>query len=134
MKTFSLFIQTINKKIAVVMTALLLTFSPFTFADNAKNEMWLMMNDNKALLKAESKEDFLQAAQQLRDDALKAASIRPSTITNEADFKQYQAAMQHFIQVLDLAIQQATQSDLKQAQETRQQLQELKTKYHRKFK
>ncbi|MFA9488454.1 MULTISPECIES: cytochrome b562 [unclassified Mannheimia] len=122
-------------KLRLFFAATLLAFSTLSNAQSIKMEMMQMnMNANK-LLRANSSEEFQQAAKNFIEITEKTKAIFPNKVegdkTDEAD---YQAGMQKLIDVVKKADEKAQAGELQEAKMMVSELEFIKREYHKKYK
>ncbi|HDX1035902.1 TPA: hypothetical protein RNX11_000814 [Pasteurella multocida] len=101
---------------------------------NVRAEMNQMKIVAATLTNAKDVAEFQESAKILREIAQQSSEKRPSSITNDADFKGYQEGMKEFITALDEADKLAQEGNLDAAKTVAKKLFDIRNVYHKKYK
>ncbi|AKD39480.1 cytochrome b562 [Pasteurella multocida] len=101
---------------------------------NVRAEMNQMKTVAATLTNAKDAAEFQASAKILREIAQQSSEKRPSSITNDADFKGYQEGMKEFITALNEADKLAQEGDLDAAKTAAKKLFDIRNVYHKKYK
>ncbi|AHG72870.1 hypothetical protein X781_7220 [Mannheimia sp. USDA-ARS-USMARC-1261] len=122
-------------KLKLLLATTLFAFSALSNAQSIKMEMMQMnMNANK-LVRANSAEEFQQAAKNFVEITEKTKAIFPNSVEGDkAAEEDYQAGIQKLIDVVKEADKKAQAGDLQEAKMMISELEILKREYHKKYK
>ncbi|MEG9475981.1 cytochrome b562 [Mannheimia indoligenes] len=122
-------------KLKLLLATTLFAFSALSNAQSIKMEMMQMnMNANK-LVRANSAEEFQQAAKNFVEITEKTKAIFPNSVKGDkAAEEDYQAGIQKLIDVVKEADKKAQAGDLQEAKIMISELEVLKREYHKKYK
>lgn len=122
-------------KLKLLLATTLFAFSALSNAQSIKMEMMQMnMNANK-LVRANSAEEFQQAAKNFVEITEKTKAIFPNSVEGDkAAEEDYQAGMQKLIDVVTEADKKAQAGNLQEAKIMISELEILKREYHKKYK
>ncbi|QNS14244.1 cytochrome b562 [Mannheimia bovis] len=122
-------------KLKLLLATTLFAFSTLGNAQSIKMEMMQMnMNANK-LVRANSAEEFQQAAKNFVEITEKTKAIFPNSVEGDkAAEEDYQAGMQKLIDVVTEADKKAQAGNLQEAKIMISELEILKREYHKKYK
>ncbi|MGC6378107.1 cytochrome b562 [Bisgaard Taxon 45] len=122
-------------KLLKLLSITLIGFSVATVSQaNVRAEMNQMKTVAASLTNAKDITEFQASAKVLREIAQQSSEKKPSSISNDADFKGYQEGMKEFISALDEADKLAQEGNLDAAKTAAQKLFDIRNIYHKKYK
>ncbi|MDP9501149.1 cytochrome b562 [Bisgaard Taxon 45] len=122
-------------KLLKLLSITLIGFSVATVSQaNVRAEMNQMKTVAASLTNAKDITEFQASAKVLREIAQQSSEKKPSSISNDADFKGYQEGMKEFISALDEADKLAQEGNLDAAKTAAKKLFDIRNIYHKKYK
>ncbi|XWY22062.1 cytochrome b562 [Bisgaard Taxon 45] len=122
-------------KLLKLLSITLIGFSVATVSQaNVRAEMNQMKTVAASLTNAKDITEFQASAKVLREIVQQSSEKKPSSISNDADFKGYQEGMKEFISALDEADKLAQEGNLDAAKTAAKKLFDIRNIYHKKYK